>query len=152
MRCQQKACGEAAERAEGKGEADFIVQLGDGRAGGDIVGLVEVVVVLEEGEAAALLGVLEEGFGGEGVVVDAGEVLVGRDEGGDEGVVLGGEAELPASPMDAAAGSDVAGGDGAYRLHTEGFADKLEACGEVEDAVDGSVDDCAFADGEHGCS
>jgi len=83
----QVLCRGATEGAEGEGEADFVLEFGDGCSGDGVGGFVEVVVVLEEGEAAALLGVLEEGFLGDLVVVDAEEVGVGWNEFGDEGVV-----------------------------------------------------------------
>jgi hypothetical protein len=105
---EQQACGESAERTEGQCEANLVAKLGDGRAGGWVGELGEMVVVLEEGEAASLLGVLEEGFGGDVVWAAAGEIWVRRDEGGDEGVVLGGQAELPSAPDYAAVGGDVA--------------------------------------------
>ena len=66
------------------------------------------MVVLEEGEAAVFLRVLEERFRGDVAIGDAGEVFVGWDEGCDEGVVLGGQSELPAAPDYAAVGDDVA--------------------------------------------
>lgn len=59
MRGEQVLCREATDQAEGQPETDFVVEFGDGCAGGGVRRLVEVVVMLEEGEAAALLSVLE---------------------------------------------------------------------------------------------
>ena len=78
---------EAAEGAEGEGEADFVFEEGALGGGG------EVVVVLEGGETALFLGVLEEG--GLGIA-------------GDEGVVDLREEELPATPGDSVSQDDVA--------------------------------------------
>ena len=64
MRREDQRCGDAAERSEGESEADLVVQGGEGLPGGGVARFREVVVVLEEGEAAFGLGVLEPGGGG----------------------------------------------------------------------------------------
>jgi len=145
---------DATERAEGQGEAYFVAEFGDGGAGCGVEEFGEMVVVLEEGKAAALLGVLEESFRGDVVMADSAEMFVGRDECGDEGVVFGGEAELPAAPDDAAVGDDVAGDEAAVRArrgHAEGLLDEGEAGRELEEALDGCVDEDGFADDVHAC-
>ena len=108
-------------------------------------GLAEAMVVLEEGEATAFLGVLEPSGGG------AVGLELGVGVAGDEGEVRGGQEELPAAPEDPAAESDVACGECAGSSdgsHTEGFADELDARGEREDAGDGRVDGCGLGDEE----
>ena len=121
--CEDEARCDGAERAEGKGKRTSSRRCVTGSpVVVDERG--EVVVVLEEGEAAALLGVLEPGLGGDVVMADACWVFVGCGEAGDEGVVLGGEAELPAAPVDAAVGGDVAGGEcraAGDEVHAEGL-------------------------------
>jgi hypothetical protein len=152
--CEDQLRGEAADGTEGEGEADFIPEFRDGSAIGCVRELSEMVVVLKEGEAAAFLGVLEEGFGGEIVLAEAGEVFVGRDEAGDEGVVLRRQAELPSAPHDAAVGDDVTGGEsvgdaGVGGIHAESLLDERKARGELEETFDGGVDQDGLADGEH---
>jgi glucose-fructose oxidoreductase len=93
---------------------------------------VEVVVVLEEGEAATELCVLKGGFEG---AVDG----MGRVELGDERVVAGGQSEFQAAPDDLGAGGYVAGGDAIDGAHAERLLDELDARGEREAAGDGSV-------------
>jgi len=44
-------------------------------------------------------------------------------------------------------GGDAAFDSGVDEVHAEGFFDELDARGESEDALDGSVDDSGFVDG-----
>ena len=89
------------------------------------------------------------GFLGDLLMVDADEVGVRRDEAGEEGVVLGGEAELPAAPVNAASCAHMAGGDAAVdEIHAEGLLNQLDARGERKDALDGCVDPGVLGDEE----
>jgi hypothetical protein len=151
---EEEGGGQGPEGAEGESKVDFVGEGGDGLEGDRIWGLAEEVVVLKEGETAFGLGILKPGYGLEfGDGVQLGEVCgVGSGEAGDEGVVVGGEAELPTVPMDTAVGDDVAGGDVVRRgvrdeVHAKGFFDELDAGGESEAAGDGGADDDGLADG-----
>lgn len=161
---EEEGGGQASEGAEGEGETDLVVEGsrgegGDGLWSGDGLPesgwrLAEEVVVLKEGEAAFGLGILKPGYGLEFVFgVQLGEVCgVGSGEAGDEGVVVGGEAELPTVPVDSAVGDDMAGGDVVRRgvrdeVHAKGFFDELDAGGESEAAGDGGVNGDGLADG-----
>lgn len=123
---------ERARRSQGHGETEFILQ-----KSAVLVDPGEMVVVLEGGEAAAAHGVLKEG---------------GRVEAGDEGLMHLREAELPASPEEVIVGGDHAselrfGGIG-HGAHGQGESDYLDAGGEREASVYGSVDGDAVAEGE----
>ncbi len=119
---------EASEKAEGKGEAELVVE------DGSSVDAVEAVVVLEALEAAAAHGVLEEVWG-----------LVP----GDEGFVHLGEAELPTCPKQLVSGDDAARGFSFERLHVQAQGDELDIGGQEKTPFEGGIDVDGVADGEH---
>ena len=143
---QEQPRSEASQQAKGEAEGDVIFELSDS------VCLAEEVHVAKGSEAPLLLRVLKPGDGltfemSRGIAEMAG---MRRFEECDERVVLGGQAELPATPDDPGAELYMSAGNASYEAHVEGALHQLDISGKRKAACEGSGDEGGFGDSEHG--
>ena len=118
VRHQDAAAHERARPAKGHGEANFIAQLNDAAAVVD-----EVVIVRKGGKVACNHAVAEED---------------GRMKVFNQALVHLRQSELPALPADGVSIGDMARCAALRGLHPEHLLYEFDACGEQEEALDGS--------------
>jgi hypothetical protein len=128
VRHHEDAADDPAEWTEGHGEAQFIPQEHAARD------RFEEVFVFEGAEAAVDHAVAEE---------------VGRVEAVDEGDVKLRQAKLAPAPVHGIVGLDQPGGAACDGVEAQLQGDDFHAGGEQEAALEGSVDDDAFAKLKH---